>query len=1002
MKMPPSQRFPRIGFALVAFVWLCTAPNAWSQSDPLHCTADQREAVPKNFEGCLDLQKQVEDVGAFMGPAGFRLAEYETLLNTFFGKYCHRNAAAGWVRDKRLRDTGPYTAILQNGAWTNPSYFGTHLPVVIWYNPRMMDWLHANRPAAGPAVENPPAIPDGAVMVKEMYPPPAALCGSAPPEHLLPPPTTGFAFMIKAHQAAHDGWFWGAWWQGFQPDWPAQSGNGLPAMGFAPYCLNCHASAQDNSTFADLANIQGEPGEPHVYLSQNFHFDTQVGGSMLSRHRAALDTSDDPPRQRTPLNDINPAFAAAFPKADPPSANNVAAMPAQTYDHVWAPAGGPTSASQFLTSDQCVGCHDAGSTGLQFDMTEPAPNLGKLLNESPYGAWRTSPMGLGGRDPVFFAQLASETETFHPTQSSLIQNVCLGCHGIQGQRQFQIDHFQAKGECGDFDREALNAIPYPADPAGNPQWASAPYGALGRDGIACTACHRMALTDEQIAKAKTQPENHCVEKRQQLLNPHNQGFARTFTGSFFVGPPDELNGPFVDPKTQPMQHAMAIKPVADTAITSSELCGSCHTVHLPIFGDKGQELGFVYEQTTYPEWAFSAYRTGVTADGNPLPLGPGPLAESCQGCHMKSADPQSGRFRSKIASIQEFSNFPETSYTLPAEDIDLPIREGFARHTLVGLNVFLIAMAQQFPDILGIPTQDPMMVSRGLDPVLLTERAMLDQASNATAKVSVTDVRRAAGTLEATVKVENLVGHKIPSGVGFRRAFLSFEVLDANQRVLWASGRVDGAGAIVDDRNRPIAGEYWWAQDCSARLPGVAFQPHYQKITAQNQAQIYQELVVSPAPTDDPRCGPNPAPGGQLTTSFLSICGRVKDNRLLPHGFLSEPDRLQIAQALGAQADLAREIGPDAVGDDPDYRLGGGDTLTYAVDLASLSDKPAYLRAVLYSQAIPPFFLQDRFCTSRSTDTDRLYYIAGHLDLTKSRAADWKLQVVGSGLAPVN
>ena len=49
-------------------------------------------------------------------------------------------------------------------------------------------------------------------------------------------------------------------------------------------------------------------------------------------------------------------------------------------------------------------------------MTTPGPeNL--LVNLSPYGTWRTSPMGLAGRDPIFFAQLASETQTFHPAIS---------------------------------------------------------------------------------------------------------------------------------------------------------------------------------------------------------------------------------------------------------------------------------------------------------------------------------------------------------------------------------------------------------------------------------------------------------------------------------------------------------------------------------------------------------------------------------------------------------
>ena len=93
-----------------------------------------------------------------------------------------------------------------------------------------------------------------------------------------------------------------------------------------------------------------------------------------------------------------------------------------------------------------------------------------------------------------------------------------------------------------------------------------------------------------------------------------------------------------------MRHALGILPAKSDTITSSEMCGACHTVHLP----GTQELGHVYEQTTYPEWAFSAYRTGDTPDGG-LPFGAGPLAQSCQGCHMPNTTADGSRFRSKIA-----------------------------------------------------------------------------------------------------------------------------------------------------------------------------------------------------------------------------------------------------------------------------------------------------------------------------------------------------------------
>jgi len=996
---------PNLGvrsWGLAVCVALMSASSTWAQTAVPGCSAYVAEPFPSSFAGCAELQSQVENPAAFIGAEGFRLDQYEQLLARFFKRYCHRNASAGWVRDKKLRDTGPFAAFLQSGFWSDANYFGTHQPVVIWYNPKMIEWLRGNRPARGDAPTNPEPIPDGAIMVKEMYPAPAARCDRFAPERLKPPAGIGVALMIRDNQNAQDGWFWGAWWETFEPDWPAQEGSGLPAMGFGAYCVNCHASARDNLTFAGLKNIQDEPGQPHVYLSQNFLFETNLElKTKPGRHRSAIDTSDDPPRQQDPLAQYNPAFLGRFSHPNPPTAQNVQPLPSQTYDHVWVPGGPLGVASEFVTSDQCLGCHDAGSTGLQYDMTAPDPAIGALLNLSPYGSWRSSPMGLGGRDPIFFAQLASETETFHPQQSSLIQDVCLGCHGVQGQRQFTIDQFVAKGECGQFLRTQLDAIPYPSDPAQNPQLQFAGYGALARDGIACASCHRMALTSEQIKAGKDQPQNRCAEQRQALLNPDNKGFARTFTGSFFVGPPDQFYGPFTEPKTKPMEHALGVQPVHSQAIQSSELCGTCHTVHLPIFGAGGKTLGTTYEQTTYPEWAFSAYRTGTTADGTALPLGAGSLAQSCQGCHMKSSDPAAGLYQSKIASIQEYSNFPATENTLPPSEIDLKVREGFARHTLVGLNVFFVEMAQQFPDLLGLRTQDPMMVDLGLDPVLFTERAMLEQAASETAQIAITDLASDGKTLSATVTVTSQVGHKFPSGVGFRRAFVEFELLNAAGATLWASGRTDGAGTIVDQTGAPVAGELWWTEDCSARLPGTPHQPHYQTINQQNQVQIYQELVTAPAAVAGPVCGRRPTPGGQLTTSFLSICGHVKDNRILPSGYLDEPDRIEIAAALGAGKDLAVDSGPYAVKGDPDYTHGGRDSLRYQVDLSAIDGNPVFVRATLYYQAIPPFYLQDRFCTSKSADTERLFYLAGHLDLSKSPAADWKLELVSSGLKPI-
>ena len=150
--------------------------------------------------------------------------------------------------------------------------------------------------------------------------------------------------------------------------------------------------------------------------------------------------------------------------------------------------------------------------------------------------------------------------------------------------------------------------------------------------------------------------------------------------------------------------------------------------------------------------------------------------ETCQQCHIPSVNNDSSPTLSKIASIQELSTSGETAFIAGPDAIDLPEREGFARHDLVGLNLFLVMMGKQFPDVMGICTLDPMMGTLAINPLDYTADQIVNQAADATATVKVTDVTSSDGELEATVTAEIMVGHKLPSGVGFRRAFLTFEV----------------------------------------------------------------------------------------------------------------------------------------------------------------------------------------------------------------------------------
>ena len=208
----------------------------------------------------------------------------------------------------------------------------------------------------------------------------------------------------------------------------------------------------------------------------------------------------------------------------------------------------------------------------------------------------------------------------------------------------------------------------------------------------------MVLGKEETAKSSAAAER-LHRRAAERANPGFTGLAATFTGNFLLGPPGKLYGPFREPKQKPMTNATGMEPEHSRTITTRRCaraatpstCRSCIAASRSRALRAGDLSGMGVQRLSHRR----------PPDG-PLPLRAGAQAQTCQDCHMPSRDAFGIPYRSKIATIQEYSNFPQAEHTLPPQDIDLPVREGYGRHTLVGLNVFLIKMAQQFPDMLGI------------------------------------------------------------------------------------------------------------------------------------------------------------------------------------------------------------------------------------------------------------------------------------------------------------
>jgi mono/diheme cytochrome c family protein len=781
--------------------------------------------LPTTQNACPGAKEHSLPLPSSVPPADF--VQFEKTMLAFLdnGEYKKLN----WCVDKGVRDTGPYSKGV---------YYGTHPAVRIFYSPKVMEWLVGGRQGA---------IPDGAMIIKEQYKPPAARYAGMSDDQL--PKATDWTIMIKDSKGAKDGWFWAEFFDGmtFDDDQPPFQ---YPWAGFGLYCLRCHATAEKELTFSALNNIKGFPGQPISFPDdgswKTIAADDAAHGSVFAM--TALKAG----RQ------ANPAFLKTFTAIPEIPLANVQKMLSETYDNIPQPA---TGAGQFISSSQCMSCHSGLNGPFGPTMFLPSPNApaGTVsgANVSPYGEWRWSPMGLAGRDPVFFAQLESEFAYFNtlpsPRREQLttqIRNACLTCHGAMGKRQLDTD----KGGTGDFQLSFLQITD-----RSNPNFK---YGALARDGISCQVCHRNA--PDQNASLEYFLKN-------------------SVTGHFQVSKPDELYGPFKDNEISPyaMETGTGIKPVFNSYVKTSRMCGSCHTIDLPVVDGSPGEMKI--EQATYLEWLNSQYQNEFGTSW--------PKAKSCQECHM-SGDYHSDKKGINVSPIQqriaiiEDETYPDAEHRVPDDKINVRVRkEGFRRHQFQGLNVFLLQMFDQFNDVLGVRKDDYMSgSSTDLQDAIDN---YVQQAQTESAKVSAIATVTGAQQIEAKVAVTNLAGHRFPSGVSFRRLFIELLVTDENQKVVWASGRTNELGVIVDGNGKPLPSEFFVEYRDGNWKTQQYYQPHYELITTQSQVQIYEEL--------------NQDASGKFTTNFTRRDVQVKGQPVAASRLDKERPRSIAERALFAR-----------------------------------------------------------------------------------------------------
>lgn len=352
-----------------------------------------------------------------------------------------------------------------------------------------------------------------------------------------------------------------------------------------------------------------------------------------------------------------------------------------------------------------------------------------------------------------------------------------------------------------------------------------------------------------------------------MISPDGLGEPRTFSGRPSFNRERLIYGPYADVDTRPMRGQVQYTPVAGAHLRSSALCATCHTL-LP------EHHGRVFpEQTPYLEWRNSVFND--EAEGaDPA------VARSCQECHMAALP------ATRIAR------------TPMGFDFRIPERAGYRSHAFVGGNAFMLDMLREHRGDLYVEAEPAQ-----LEAMAAATRAQLAER---TARLTLGEVKLVGDELRFELAVENLTGHKFPTGYPARRAWLRVEVLVGGE-VAFVSGATDAGGRLVgvEDEQR-------------IEHPAV--------VRSAADVVVY-ELVANDAT-------------GQPTTYLTEMHERRKDTRLLPRGFRQD-------------SPLARGIGPVGLNGDPDF-VGGSDRVSCRIPVGAAARGRWEVRATLLYQSVPP------------------------------------------------
>lgn len=332
------------------------------------------------------------------------------------------------------------------------------------------------------------------------------------------------------------------------------------------------------------------------------------------------------------------------------------------------------------------------------------------------------------------------------------------------------------------------------------------------------------------------------------VQPDNFGEHESFDGGFEIETSTAIGQrPIFGPHDVDAGHERIMNsssrfvPTQTDHLKRAELCGTCHTLYTQALGDNGEVIGELPEQMPYQEWLHSDFRT----------------TQTCQDCHM-----------------------PEIAEETAITSVFGQPRPEFSQHTFRGANAFMLRLLNKYRSELNVVAL-PQELSAG---VQRTTNFLGTQS----ARLTIGSVSRSGDTLDFTVAVQNLAGHKLPTAYPSRRAWLHVTVRDAGGEVLFESGALRPNGSIVGNDNDDDA---------------TRFEPHYREIDAADQVQIYEPVLADR--------------NGQVTTGLLTGVRYIKDNRVLPRGF----DKTTAAEDVAVRGEASADSDFIAASDSIRYRV---------------------------------------------------------------------------------